>query len=308
MPDTDTTPTGHTTSRPRSLLTWLLAPATEEVPRHQAVGALVLRLVLGMLWLYNVNWKRPPDFGEGDGGGLYKYTEYAVTHPVFPPYSWVVENLVLPNFTLFGYGVLLSESLLAVLVLTGSWVRLAALLGIAQSVAIALSVAVAPNEWPWSYWLMIGAHVVLLLSSAGRLAAVDTVRDGGSPRGLLRLFGGLALVLGLYSGLRSLGDPLAAGGPQLGSSALQLGFGGYNLLGALVLLLLGGVLLALDRGVVPVVAAYAAAAVAAVAALVIHVQVGSDSSLFGGMGTSASVLLSLALVAVLVPRFQKEPS
>jgi len=73
---------------------------------------------------------------------------------------------------------LIAETTLAVLLLTGTWVRLAAAIGVAQSVAIALSVAFAPYEWPWSYWLMIGAHAVILFSSAGRVLAVDGVRAG----------------------------------------------------------------------------------------------------------------------------------
>lgn len=67
---------------------------------------------------------------------------------------------------------LIAETTLAVLLLTGAWVRLAAALGLAQSVAIALSVAFAPNAWPWSYWMMIGAQhgdpVQLRRPGAGR--------------------------------------------------------------------------------------------------------------------------------------------
>ncbi len=58
----------------------------------------VIRIGVGLMWLSNINWKTPPNFGSDNGGGLYKFTQYAVSHPVFPPYTWVVEHLVLPNF------------------------------------------------------------------------------------------------------------------------------------------------------------------------------------------------------------------
>ncbi len=112
-----------------------------------------------------------------------------MSHPVFPPYSWLVEHVVLKAFTPFGWLVLIAETTLAVLLLTGTWVRLAAAIWVAQSVAIALSVAFAPYEWPWSYWLMIGAHAVILFSSAGRVLAVDGGRAGLPVRRALGLVG-----------------------------------------------------------------------------------------------------------------------
>ena len=88
-------------------------------------------------------------FGQDAGNGLYKFTSYAVSHPDFLPYSWLVEHVVLKAFTPFGWLVLIAETTLAVLLLTGACMRLAAVTGVAQSVAIGLSVAYAPDEWPW---------------------------------------------------------------------------------------------------------------------------------------------------------------
>lgn len=285
---------------PRGLLTWLLAPATDEVPRSHAVGATILRILIGMLWLYNVSWKRAPDFGEEAGNGLYKFTSYAVEYPVLAPYSWVVEHLVLPVFQPFGWGVLLAETALAVLLLTGTYVRLAALTGIAQSVAIALSVAYAPEEWPWSYWLMIGAHIVLLLSSSGRVLAVDAVRAGlTSGRTLGRTWGVVALLTGLYAVAVSFGDPFAARGAVLGSSAPSVSLGRYNLLGALVLLACGVLLLLASRGAARMLA-LVAAGLAMLAGLSLHAQLGFTEPVLGGDTTSAAFLFSLAVVAAAV--------
>ncbi len=283
---------------------WLLAPATDDVPRAQAVGAMLLRVLVGLLWLYNVSWKHAPDFGQNSGSALYRYTTEAVRYPVFPPYSWVVEHIVLHVFTPFGWLVLAAETALAVMLLTGSWVRLAAVVGIGQSLAIALSVANAPNEWPWSYWLLIGAHVVLLLGSAGRVFAVDAARAGLSSSGSLsRIWGGIAVVLGLFSVVFSLGDPLAARGPGLGSSDLMVSLGDYNLLGGLALGVVGALLVLASRGASPRLA-QAVAVVAALAGLSLEAQLAFGDPLLGGTTTSAAVFFALALVAAITSRRQ----
>jgi len=249
------------------------------------------------MWLYNVSWKRAPDFGQDAGNGLFKFTSYAVSHPVFAPYSWLVEHLVLNVFTPFGWVVLIAETTLAVLLLTGTWIRLAAAIGVAQSVAIALSVAFAPDEWPWSYWLMIGAHAVILFSSAGRMLAVDGVRAGLPIRRTLGLVWGVVTVLvGLYTVLASFGDPLAPKGPALGSSDLSISLGAYNLLGGLVLVVAGALLLLASRGGSHRVA-QGAAVLAALAGLSLHAQLGFTDPLLGGTATSAAYFLSVAVIA-----------
>ena len=294
MPDTSPV------DRAMASVRWLLAPATDEVPRAQAVGATAFRILIGLLWLYNVSWKRAPDFGQEAENGLFKFTSYAVSDPVLAPFSWVIEHIVLKAFTPFGWMVLVAETTLAVLLLTGAWVRLAAAIGLAQSVAIALSVAFAPHEWPWSYWLMIGAHGLLLVSSAGRVLSVDAVRSGLSPaRGLAQFWGVLSILVGAFSVLGSFGDPLAKRGPGLRSTDLSISLGEYNLLGGLVLVVAGALLVMAVRGG-PRRAAQAAAVLSLVAALSLHAQLGFTDPVLGGTPTSAAYFFALALVAGVV--------
>jgi len=232
-----------------------------------------LRLLAGLLWLYNVSWKRAPDFGQDNDTGLYHFTALAVSDPVFPPYSWVVENLVLPNFTPFGWVVLVAETTLAVLLLSGAFVRLAAALGVAQSAAIGLSVALAPGEWPWAYAMMVGIHVVLLFSAAGRYLSVDALRAGiDDGRRLALTWGALGLVGGIVAVALSLGDPLDASDPSLRTGDFPVGIGTYNLLGGAVLLIVGGLLVGLARSSTPGIA-LGAAVVPALAALSLYASV-----------------------------------
>lgn len=152
-----------------------------EAERAEVGGALdarvmaAVRITVGIMWLANAGWKNPPDFGEATGRGLYRYTAEAIDHPVFGPYSWVVENLVLPNFTIFGWVVLVSEAAVAAFLLLGLATRMWALIGLVQSVAIGLSVALAPNEWPWSYVLMVAVHAALYATAAGRTWGLDAL-------------------------------------------------------------------------------------------------------------------------------------
>lgn len=284
-------------------LGWFLKAGTEAHPR-QHVGLAVVRVLVGLMWLYNVAWKRPPGFGESTDSGLYGFTAYAVEYPVLPPFSWVVENVVLPNIAIFGWAVILLETALAVLLLTGTWVRPAAVLGIVQSAAIGFSVAFAPEEWPWSYWLMIGAHLALLVGPSGRGFALDAVRTGLGGRRLVGIaWGAVAVLLGLYSLLGSLSDPLADRGPGLGWSSWSVSFGFYNLLGALVLLVLGALLLAVATGAGPTSGlGLGAAALGGLAGLSLHAQIGFTDPLLGGTGTSAAVFFSLALVGGVLGR------
>ena len=282
-----------------------MSPAVDHVPTGHALAAAALRVLLGLMWLYNVSWKRAPDFGEDAGNGLFKFTSYAVSHPVLPPYSWVVEHLVLPYFQVFGWVVLLVETGLAVLLLTGLWLRVAAAIGVAQSIAIALSVAYAPAEWPWSYWLMIGAHLVILFSSAGRVLSVDGVRAGLSRgRALVQVWGGLSVLVGLVTILGSIDDPLAARGYVVGSSDLSVSLGSYNQVGGWVLLLTGALLLLVPRvgAAIGGRLALAAAGLSLLAAASLYAQLGFSDPVLGGSATSAAYLLCLAVVAATVGR------
>ena len=146
--------------------------------------------------------------------------------------------------------------------------------------------------------------VVILFSSAGRAFSVDALR-AGLPRGtsLLRVWGLLAVVVGLTAVVGSLQDPLAARGYNVGSSDLSVSLGSYNVVGGLVLLLTGALLLAaqrMDSAAVRRRFTLTAAGLAQVSAASLYVQVGFSDPVLGGSATSAAYLLCLAAVALAV--------
>ncbi|MET3948510.1 thiosulfate dehydrogenase [quinone] large subunit [Arthrobacter sp. UYCu512] len=149
--------------------------AAEGIDSGRSARAVIagLRIAVALLWIQNVSWKIPPDFGRNDHTGLFQFTSYALEHPVFPPFSWLIQYVVLPNFTLFGYATLLVEFSLGAFLIVGLLTRFWAAIGIIQTLAITLSVLNAPNEWHWSYYLMLAVHAVLLATAAGRCAGLD---------------------------------------------------------------------------------------------------------------------------------------
>lgn len=146
-----------------------------EASQGSSIAFFITRIVLGLLWIQNSGWKTPPDFGRNAGGGLYRFTSFAVEHEVFAPYAFVVRELILPNFTIFGWLVLLVEASLGAFLLLGLATRLWALVGVGQSLAIALSVLNAPGEWSWAYYLMIAAHLAIFAAGAGRYWGLDAI-------------------------------------------------------------------------------------------------------------------------------------
>lgn len=266
----------------------------------------LVRMLVGVMWLFNTAWKVPPSFGQADESGLFVFTSYAVSHPVFPPYSWVVENLVLPQFVAFGWAVLAAETLLAVLLLSGTFIRVAAALGVAQSLAIGLSVAQAPNEWPWSYLLMIAVHLLILFGGAGRFLAVDALRaDRADGVALSRFWGVLATVMGLGAiVISAFGTPFGPSGAKLELPGLEFGLGSYNVAGGIVLVVAGVAILAwsaVQEGVRHWLA-WTAAGAAAAAAVLLTAQIGFSPPVLGGTGASAAFFVTLAVVAIALAR------
>jgi len=121
-------------------------------------------VLAGLLWLSNLNWKVPPGFGESADrcSGLCRFVQAGIDHPVVPGSGWVLDNIVQPQLGVFGYITLLAEAVLSVLLISRRHLRVAAALGVAQSLAIGLTVANAPDEWYWAYLVMIGLHLAVL--------------------------------------------------------------------------------------------------------------------------------------------------
>ncbi|CAN5506823.1 hypothetical protein BH24ACT5_BH24ACT5_17930 [soil metagenome] len=285
--------------------------------QHGTIGGV--RILLGLMWLANLHWKVAPRFGEDNGAGLYKYVAEAEVNAPFAPFRWIVDHIVLPQYQLFGWFTLVSESVVAALLLIGYRTREVALLGAGLSVSIFLSVIYYPraDEWSWAYFMMIGLHLLVAAVAAGDHVGVDGVLAG--PRAArnralttLGVVGVVVGVLGLFVA-RSV-DFAGRQAALLGSDAgfadgdrivrrWELKFLWFNPLWALLTIAGGALLIA---GAKQVVAAWAGASWFAALAIIIfisqtfdyarddgNIQVvgtGSNFAFWGALATGAAVL------------------
>jgi thiosulfate dehydrogenase (quinone) large subunit len=280
------------------------------------------RIGVGLMWLANIHWKVPTDFGETNKGGLYKYSASILRQSTFAPFKWFTETILLPNFGFFGWFTLLSEVALALLLLAGYKTKLVALGGAAMSVPIMLTVLYydRSDEWSWSYLLMIMAHLLLFASDAGKHLGLDGVltRGASSLKRSLGLIGMVTAVLGaagLFVG-RSMpfaGSKVALLGSDAGftnaeggiTRRWELKFVWFNPLWALLMLVLGVLIIAGNKNRW---AARIGAAGLAFMALVILVigkfdYVRDDGAIQKvASGSDASLWGALALAAFLVDR------
>ncbi|MDX6628678.1 MAG: hypothetical protein QOH00_924 [Gaiellales bacterium] len=141
-----------------------------------ALALAGLRVFVGIVWIANLSWKLPPDFGRHDARGLLYSFELAHRWAVVGPLRHLVGSVVIPHFTLFGWLVFGIELIAGVLLLLGLMTRLGALLGTAESVAILLLVGRAPSEWFWGYAMFVLLNVLPLLAPADTRLSVDHAR------------------------------------------------------------------------------------------------------------------------------------
>ena len=131
------------------------------------------RLMIGILWLFSLRWKMPPDFMPATGQGLMDWLELEVQHAAFEFYGDFVAAIVIPNFTFFAWIIFLSELLVGLSLLTGTLTRLGAGLGLLLAINLGIGLLEVPGEWPWSYVMLAMWQGTFLVCGAGRLFGSD---------------------------------------------------------------------------------------------------------------------------------------
>jgi uncharacterized membrane protein YphA (DoxX/SURF4 family) len=141
------------------------------------------RMLIGALWLFSLRWKLPPNFVLADGRGLMDWLQLEVQHAAFGFYGDLIAAYVIPNFTLFAWLIFLSELIVGLSLLTGTFTRLGSALGLLLSINLGIGLLDVPGEWPWSYVMLAMWHGTFLVTAAGRLWGIDAwlgkrVEDG----------------------------------------------------------------------------------------------------------------------------------
>ena len=126
----------------------------------------VVRIFVGYLWFQQLFWKLPPSFA-----GLHEYVVREAQYTFLPGYSFIIQHVFLPNFTLLGAGTWLAELLVALSLLFGVFSRLGGV--IATILALQLYVGLSTSEWYWTYGMLVLLGVVFAALPAGRRLGVD---------------------------------------------------------------------------------------------------------------------------------------
>ena len=132
-----------------------------------------LRIFMGILWLANLSWKLPPDFGRDDPRGLLYSFRQAEQYALVGPLRDFVHDVVIPHFTLFGSLVFSVELIAGVLLFFGLFTRVGAVVGTGQSLAITALVVRAPNEWAWGYAMFILLNLLPLVAPSNARLSLD---------------------------------------------------------------------------------------------------------------------------------------
>ncbi|MDQ6662235.1 MAG: hypothetical protein M3Z24_14875 [Chloroflexota bacterium] len=126
----------------------------------------LMRIFVGYLWFQQLFWKLPPSFA-----GLHQYVLREAQHTFLPGYSFIIEHVFLPNFTLLGAGTWIAELVVALSLLFGVFSRFGGLL--ATVLALQLYVGLSTSEWYWTYGMLVLLGVVFAALPAGRRLGVD---------------------------------------------------------------------------------------------------------------------------------------
>ena len=130
------------------------------------------RIALGAYWLWEQHWKLPPEFGLHDARGLMFSFQSSIDHPTLGLYRTFLQDIVVPNFFLFGWLVFLTETAIGISLVMGLLTRAGALMGTLQAINLLVAQG-ATEEGPWLYLGLIAANLAALLTPSSRDLSVD---------------------------------------------------------------------------------------------------------------------------------------
>jgi thiosulfate dehydrogenase [quinone] large subunit len=147
-------------------------------------GIVVARLVIGYLWITQLSWKMPPTFGcpanfavstsyASRTSGLCDWVGLMANYSILPLHAALVKSIVIPNIAWMGWFIWLMEVFIAVSLVFGVVSRLGAAVGIIQGVNLFIGLIAVPNEWYWSYGMLITLHVIFVCIPPGRVLGID---------------------------------------------------------------------------------------------------------------------------------------
>jgi uncharacterized membrane protein YphA (DoxX/SURF4 family) len=146
----------------------------------------IVRGVVGLMWWQQSLWKVPPDFDS-----LRHWVDEMIKNAAFPVQAQLLQTIVLPNFTTFGYLIYSLEVLIGISLITGLFVRATSTIGALMIFNIYLGLYHSESEWPWTYAFLVLLMVLFAVERYGRSLGADALiaaRIKGA-KGATRLLG-----------------------------------------------------------------------------------------------------------------------
>ncbi len=137
-----------------------------------AVALAGARMLAGVIWLANLEWKVPPQFFSDDGQSLTKVLQTASRHGV-EPFRALAADVLAPHLTTTGWIVFSCELLAGALLLIGWHTSIGAALGTIQALVITAFMAPAPGEHLWAYALLVAVNLLPLVAPTNMRLSVD---------------------------------------------------------------------------------------------------------------------------------------
>jgi uncharacterized membrane protein YphA (DoxX/SURF4 family) len=140
---------------------------------QRTIGHLVryiVRGVVGLMWWQQSLWKVPPDFDS-----LRHWVDEMIKNAAFPIQAQILQSVVLPNFTAFGYLIYSLEVLIGISLIIGLFVRATSTIGALMIFNIYLGLYRSDSEWPWTYAFLVLLMVLFAVERYGRSLGADAL-------------------------------------------------------------------------------------------------------------------------------------
>lgn len=134
-----------------------------------ALGPVILRITLGILWLEMGIQKLHPNFMKG----LESKLKFWAEENPYPWYKYFLENIAIPHWQAFGYQVMLGELLVGLSLILGILTLLSGFFGFIMILNFYFASSYAEGQWYWTFWIIAVSHIVIMLTRAGRSFGVD---------------------------------------------------------------------------------------------------------------------------------------
>ena len=149
--------------------------------KSSAIGPVLLRITLGILWLEMGILKLHPNFMKG----LESKLKFWAEENPYPWYKYFLENLAIPHWQIFGYQVMIGEILVGLSLIFGILTELSSFFGFLMIMNFYFASSYAESQWYWTFYVIAVSHVVVMLTRAGRAFGIDYFFAKRFPRSIL---------------------------------------------------------------------------------------------------------------------------